>query len=333
MTTKRYAYIDNAKVLFIFLVVFGHLIQPFTSKTTGISAIYTWIYTFHMPAFILLSGFFAKGMHSLRDVWKLFKQLIVPYLIFQIAYSGYYFWIGKNNWTTDNMFVPHWSLWFLLSLFSWHLLLTVFRRFPAYVGLPIAVVIGLVVGYNADIGHAFSLSRTFVFFPFFLAGYFLTKEHFDKLQRPLVRIGAIFILIIAFFFIYYGPEIDTGWLLASKSYETLGASETGALWRLVVYSVATIMTMSVLALIPTKEWRGTVLGERTLYVYLLHGFFIQYARANDFFTVDATIDLFALALIAAILVLVLSSQPVRMLTQPMIELRTTLWKNREANQN
>jgi len=119
---KREAYFDNAKVLLIFLVVFGHVIQPFIDSSRELNALYMWIYTFHMPAFIFLAGFFAKGSRDFNYIIKLTKKLLLPYVTFQLIYTFFYFAIGKNNWQTS-IFYPHWSLWFLFSLYSWHLLL------------------------------------------------------------------------------------------------------------------------------------------------------------------------------------------------------------------
>src|SRR5690625_3949932 len=150
------------------------MIQPFT-EIAGVNTLYTWIYTFHMPAFILLSGFFAKGSGSIEYIIKVAKKLLLPYIIFQILYTVFYFFIGKDGWQTG-IFYPHWSLWFLFSLFCWNILLIYFKKWRPFIGIPISVLIGLIVGYFGDIGHTFSLSRTFVFFPFFLAGYWLTKE-------------------------------------------------------------------------------------------------------------------------------------------------------------
>src|SRR5699024_12235808 len=113
---KRNAYFDNAKLLLIFLVVFGHATQPFISESNSISTLYTWIYTFHMPAFIFLAGFFAKGSGTFEYIGNLAKKLLIPYLIFQTLYTGYYFWIGKNNWLTEHIFYTHWSLCLLVSL-------------------------------------------------------------------------------------------------------------------------------------------------------------------------------------------------------------------------
>ncbi|HLQ71161.1 MAG TPA: acyltransferase family protein, partial [Bacillota bacterium] len=155
---ERNAYIDNARILLILLVVFGHMIQPFIGTSQGVNTLYMWIYTFHMPAFIFLAGFFAKGSGNTKYILKLAKKLLLPYVIFQLLYTGYYFTIGKEGWQAG-IFDPHWSLWFLFSLFSWHILLFWFKQLPPLLGITIAVQIGLIVGYFGEVGQMFSLSR------------------------------------------------------------------------------------------------------------------------------------------------------------------------------
>ncbi|MDY0404505.1 acyltransferase family protein [Virgibacillus sp. 179-BFC.A HS] len=323
---ERNAYFDNARLLLIFLVVFGHMIQPFTDQSNGINSIYTWIYTFHMPAFIFLAGFFAKGAGNKDYVIKLAKKLLVPYIIFQLIYSGYYFLLGRDNWLTDGLFYPHWALWFLFSLFCWHILLFWFKKLPPLLGLLIAVQIGLIVGYFGQIGQSFSLSRTFVFFPFFLLGYWLTTEKVMFLKKKSIKIASLVIMVAVAIGIYYAPEIKTGWLLASKSYGDLGLPQYGGIARFLVYLTSFLMAASVLAWVPRKRNVLTSLGSRTLYVYLLHGFFIQYFRETDFFQVDSVFDLTGIAVIAALIVLVLSSKPVLGIWQPFIEGKMSILK-------
>lgn len=320
---KRNAYFDNAKLLLIFLVVFGHAIQPFIDETASIGALYTWIYTFHMPAFILLAGFFAKGSGTLSYVINLAKRLLIPYLIFQSLYTGYYFLIGKNNWLTDHIFYPHWSLWFLVSLFCWHVLLIIYRKIPAYLGLTIALTIGIIIGYFDNIEHMFSLSRTFVFFPFFLLGYHMTTDHIRLLKSNLCKQISLILLIATAIFIYYLPEINSDWLLASKSYTSLGVDYLGGFARLAVYSTSTLMVASILAWIPERRFAFTHLGERTLYVYLLHGFIIQYFREADLFHVTNILGIIGLALLSAVIVYILSSRFIITIWQPLIEMSTS----------
>lgn len=320
---KRTAYFDNAKLLLIFLVVFGHAIQPFISDSTSIGTLYTWIYTFHMPAFILLAGFFAKGSGTIEYVVNLAKKLLIPYLIFQTLYTGYYFLIGRDNWLTDHIFYPHWSLWFLVSLFCWHLLLIIYRKIPAYLGIVIAITTGILIGYFDNVEHTFSLSRTFVFFPFFLLGYHITTKHIRLLKSHVFKYVSLVILVGFAAAIYYLPDINSGWLLASKSYTSLGVDYLGGLARLAVYSTSILMVASVLAWIPERRFSFTHLGERTLYVYLLHGFIIQYFRQADLFQVSGLFGVIGIAIFSAFIVYILSSRFIMTIGQPLIEVNTS----------
>ncbi len=87
MTKSRDSYFDNAKFILIFLVVFGHILRSFINGNEFMLHLYKFIYTFHMPAFILVSGYFAKNFKRKGYVKKLAVKLIIPYLIFQGIYS------------------------------------------------------------------------------------------------------------------------------------------------------------------------------------------------------------------------------------------------------
>ncbi|MED4473921.1 MULTISPECIES: acyltransferase family protein [Bacillaceae] len=323
---ERNAFIDNAKVLFIFLVVFGHMIQPFTSDSRGVETLYLWIYTFHMPAFIMVSGFFAKGSSDKGYLWKLIKKLLVPYFIFQGIYTLFYFSVGSGSWKTG-VFQPQWSLWFLLSLLCWHLLLIVYKRWPAKIGIPLSVIIGLIAGYFSEIGHTFSLSRTLVFFPFFLLGFHLTQKQLLFVKRPVAKIASVFVMIAVAVFLYYIPNIDSGWFLQSKPYDDLDAGQYSAAIRLSVYITAAFMTASILAWVPERNLNWvTELGKRTLYVYLLHGFFIQTFRHYDLFQMNSFISFIEMLVLSILIVILLSSKPIIAITQPIVEGKVNLLK-------
>lgn len=315
---KRTAYFDNAKLLLIFLVVFGHMIQPFTMESNGVNTLYLWVYTYSMPAFIFLAGFFAKGSGDKKYMINLARKLLLPYLTFQILYSGYYLMMGRSSWQTG-IFSPHWSLWFLFSLFSWHILLVLFKRIPPVIGISLAVLMGLGIGYIDDVGNTFSLSRTFAFFPFFLTGYWLTKDQVMLVKHRAVKMTGIFAMGMIALLIYMAPDINSGWLLASKSYVDLGVPVFGGIARLLVYLTSTIMAISVLAWIPNNSFKVTPLGARTLYVYLLHGFFIQFFREANLFKVDHLLDIFGLGILSAVIAFILSSRPIMFIWEPFIE--------------
>ena len=59
-TTKRIAKWDNLKLFLIFTVVEGHIADTFYEYCNDMKSVFLFIYLFHMPAFIFLSGLFSK---------------------------------------------------------------------------------------------------------------------------------------------------------------------------------------------------------------------------------------------------------------------------------
>ena len=92
-----------------------------------------------------------------------------------------------------------------------------------------------------------------------------------------------------------------------------------------MFGLNAIMIISFMALVPRGQYFFTRWGTQTLYVYLLHGFFVRTFRftgLKEYFTTFESYLL--LAGIALLLTIILSSQFVASITQPFIELK---WKN------
>ncbi|MBF2685556.1 acyltransferase family protein [Listeria welshimeri] len=326
---KRESYFDNAKFILIFLVVFGHFLQTFIAEYASVRILYIYIYTFHMPAFILISGFFAKSFGKPGYLKKMMKKLILPYVFFQLIYSiFYYFLLNKDNLSLK-ILDPEWSLWFLLSLFFWNLMLLVFSKMKPWKSVIVAVFIGLVAGYFDVIGGYLSLSRTLVFFPFFLVGYFLTKEHFYLLKMHFATIiGSIFIVLLLIF-IAINPSLNDKWFLGSKPYANfVEVKSLGLFIRALVYFISFCSIAAFFSFVPRKRLFFTKWGKNTLYVYLLHGFFIKFFREGsqtDFQYNPSTFLL--LFVITFALTVLLSSQLVKTFVQPVIELRMSMLQN------
>ena len=63
-TLDRDPYFDNAKFLAVVLVVFGHAWEPLRGANVGgrpLEAAQTLVYGFHLPAFIVMCGYFSRG--------------------------------------------------------------------------------------------------------------------------------------------------------------------------------------------------------------------------------------------------------------------------------
>ncbi|MCZ0702537.1 fucose 4-O-acetylase-like acetyltransferase [Natronobacillus azotifigens] len=322
---NREAFFDNAKIFLIFLVVFGHLIQPLITESPVILTMYQFIYLFHMPAMILLTGFFAKGIGKLGYVSNLMRKLLLPYLLFQLIYSSYFYYTGSEGWDTP-LFYPHWSLWFLLSLFSWHILLIFFKKIPPFFGISLAVILGLLVGYIDTIGHTYSISRTFVFFPFFLGGYWLTKEQIFQWKEPVYRLISLVVILLTVLILTILPDFQVQWLFGSFSYGALEAPQLGVLFRIAQYFFGISLAFSIFAWVPRQPFYWTKFGQQTFYVYLLHGLFIHFFRETEILRINNVFEFLLVCLLAMAIVLLLSSRVVFLSFQPVIEGKLTALK-------
>src|SRR5699024_4472340 len=100
----------------------------------------------------------------------------------------------------------------------------------------------------------------------------------------------------------------------------------GGFSRMLVYVTSTMMAASILALIPESDMSITKLGTRTLYVYLLHGFFIQLFRELDLFQTNNIFILICIFFLSALIVLALSSKVSLTIGQPLVEGSTSKMK-------
>lgn len=107
---ERILWIDFLKVVAMFLVLWGHSLMHYGLPDEMHYALGCagWIYTFHMPLFMVLSGFVsAKLLTGNGDIRRKFDQLIVPCIFCYVIYQ----FVGDTN-----------NLWYLKSLFVCYVL-------------------------------------------------------------------------------------------------------------------------------------------------------------------------------------------------------------------
>ncbi|MCP1145570.1 acyltransferase family protein [Lysinibacillus endophyticus] len=267
---NRIPYFDNARAILIYLVIVGHILSKYIDDSHLLGSIYMFIYTFHMPAFILISGFFAKKIYESGYLTKVIKKLLFPYILLQIFYSVYYYYIFDDS-IELSLFIPRWALWFLLSLILWNILLYFFGKIKY--GLPLALVISILIGYDDSINEVLSLSRTFFFFPFFLVGYYLKTEHLLKLKSRTHVLNGVLLAMIGFITIYYFVPIEQHvWLLGKRPYDEISTVPMQWAWlgRFVAYIVMFTATYMFLTLVSNKRRFYTSIGSVTISIYLLH---------------------------------------------------------------
>ncbi len=255
------------------LVIWGHLIERAAFSDATAAAAYSAIYLFHIPAFAMVSGMFARASLTVAACIRTGRTLILPLVVFQLLYWPFLSALAPER--IGGLLTPHWILWFLLSLAGWRFLLPVFARLNAATSVALAVAIAIAAGFLEGIGHAFSLSRTLFFFPAYLVGYWIAHKANPAPVTPRVQSVLIFVGLTG----AAAAAGLAGWdftpLFGSMPYAALSdAPVDAALVRFGVIAAGLAAAWSLLAIIPDRTGLMTRLGRATLPVYLMHGFVV-----------------------------------------------------------
>ncbi|MFC3995001.1 acyltransferase family protein [Nocardiopsis sediminis] len=319
---KRDALLDNAKFLLILLVVVGHAISP-TADSHLASAVYFWIYLFHMPAFVLISGYLSKSFDgSGRRVDKLLTTVAVPYLVFWGIYALQSLSVGRS--LPESPADPVWLTWFLAALFVWRLTVPIWKRirWP----FAVAVAVSLAGGVVAT-GDILGISRIISLTPFFVAGLLLEQRHFDFLKQTWVRVWAgCTVLVTAAACYLYLERLSLEWVYWRESLtdRDVDLLPVGLPARIVFLALAFALTAAVLSLTPRRTTWFTALGALTMYVYLLHGLVIRVGDSLGWYELTGSfagpLGSFVVNTVAAVaLTFVLCSPWVRRSTKWIVE--------------
>lgn len=261
---------DNIKFFLIFLVVFAHLLEPGLGDG-AVTAVYNVIYSFHMPVFIFIMGFFAKFSPA-----KIFRSIVLPYALFQLLYLLFeYFVLGKKGGFVLQFSRPYWIMWFLMVSFFYHVLIPLFdtkKRSVQCALLAGSAVIALLAGYDKTVSYHMSLSRFFVFLPFFLAGFYFgnsKKRVPANIVTRVLSVAAVTAAAVILICMKMDPQI----LYGSYPYEKL---HYGPHIRLLVMAAACCWIFFWLVWAPKRRIPFvSAIGQNTFAIFLLHGFVVK----------------------------------------------------------
>ena len=300
---------DNYKAFLIIMVIIGHFIQPCYENNVVLYVLKYFIYAFHMPAFIFVSGYFSK-----KDTpWKkAVQKVLVPYLAFQCIYYVYYtYGIGINvEWTLE---YPKFSLWYLLALFVWKIITPYFRKIPYF--FLISIILGLGFGCLPVTGTYLSISRIVVFYPFFLAGMLLKRESLERIRTSKNRIFCA--VSIGTFILFIKPlvklfDFRLSYFYGKESYASLEQGNVeGILVRMVCYAIGFFFTYAFAVLMKEKEIMISKFGSATISIYLFHGLLFKFLehKTTVLETVNSVPETIGLLVLCTALAFVFSLEP------------------------
>lgn len=317
-TQRRDPFFDNARAVLITLVVVGHALEPIASASAH--AMTVWIYSFHMPAFVFVCGVLARTYRGTpRQASRVVTALLVPYAVFQVVHRL------MRTATLDadlrlDLLTPGWTLWFLLALAMWRLLVPVFTalRFPVVTTVAISILAPLMVALD----QTMSMGRVLSFAPFFVVGLLAEGRVLDRLQGRAVRVGAVAVLVASFAAVVAaGSRVEVSAFLFSTSYAArdLSAPE-GMVIRAAALVAGAFGTAAVLALTARGQRWWTFVGQRSMYVYLLHPLALWGVRylgwADEWTTPGHTVAVFVACVALTVL---LASPPVVWCTRWIVD--------------
>ncbi|MFJ9415346.1 acyltransferase family protein [Streptomyces sp. NPDC101227] len=275
----RDAFFDNAKFLAIVLVAMGHSWEPLRDGSRSAAALYITVYAFHMPAFIIISGYFSRSFDMRKDrLQRLITGVAVPYILFEVAYTLFKRWADDDPHYPISLTDPWYLTWFLLALFVWRLTTPLWKivRWP----VPLALAVAALASISPDIGDDLDLQRVLQFLPFFVIGLCLKAEHFKLVRRKKARILAVPVFVTALVFAYWAaPRMNAAWFYHRDAAQELAAPWwSGMVMTLAMFGCSLVLVACFFAWVPGRTMWCTALGAGTLYGYLLHGFVAKGSR-------------------------------------------------------
>lgn len=188
LQNNRDVSLDALKMVLICLVIYAHipLLDGFLHGQSIECNAFMWhsvkgIYAFHMPLFVLLSGYFTKRkplklqFNSSVKLLRLFVTFHCIDLLLQCCKDGVLP-------TFHDLIYPSFALWYLLCLFYWRMLVAVLSdRFNRNSLIFASLVASLLVGF-VPIKGEMGFQRFFSFMPYFFIGHYHGKDMMEFIR-------------------------------------------------------------------------------------------------------------------------------------------------------
>lgn len=260
---QKIHWLSNLKTFGILSVIVGHIASPLGE----------FIYSWHMPLFFMLGGFFIRFELGIKEfIIKDFKRLIIPYFIFAIIglafeaikrivlhreslnyiheLQGIFLWMDMPSLINTYGFV----LWFLPSLFFGKLIIFVLNKKFTFFYIQFLIILCLFtlsffVNIPLGIDNAFN-AILFIF----IGNYFFKKFYLDE-QKLF-----ILLLLLVGLLLYFGvPSLD----MANKEYENVIINIAWAMSVIFIF-VCFFKKMDF------KSNLLTLWGENTMLLFIVH---------------------------------------------------------------
>lgn len=203
---QRIEYIDIAKGFGIFCIVVGHGSNPWWMNY--------WLYSFHVPLFFIISGFFYRQRSLSETLSKCWRQLLIPmfitlsiaHLTLSLLFLRHGIWEGPpvKEWIVDILLMRYtgnvFGQWFLMALVWGKIFMCLCHKLGdkgLLIGIFLLMMICLIFRDEA-VNTPWYLIQGLIVPLYLYVGMILKKYSIlDKLSSPVATFISILILSIA----------------------------------------------------------------------------------------------------------------------------------------
>ena len=272
---------DALKGFLILSVVFGHFFTHDASHGLLSRTMANFIYSYHMPLFVFISGFFSGCQ---RSFWKGELRILETYVVFQLVKGCWLHYSVARLLTW-----PAPMLWYLFALFFWRLLLSGMSRIGIRVSwqfILVSVLVSVFAGFVPWIGRRFALSRFLFFAPYFFFGVFSQKTKktsiIDEINKRIPLRVSFFILLITLLisgiFAYYSVKGIIVSFAGADPYPK-GKQEVYMVARIFSYVVSVVVSIAFIRFFSIHNSFIETVGKDSLKYYMFHGICLMLIEA------------------------------------------------------
>lgn len=328
---NRIALWDNLKFFLVTCVIIGHFADQFTDVSNIYDSIFLFIYSFHIPLFIFISGLMFKNKDitskviffmSIGFAYKIVSA-VVERLLGTIKVEFFLLWDGGLSW-------------FMFALAAYIVILKIIEKQNKEYILVFSIVLACFVGYDPGIGDFLYLSRIIIFFPFFLSGVLLQNVDIvrfkDKNSKYKFLAGVIVLVWLGLCIYEVDRVYGLRYLFTGRNPFFPRIMSYAPLVRLASYTISFGMCFALIMLMPNRRmFLITDMGKNSINVYFWHMHI--YYILNKVFNISNIFNYgvsgkLAFLLIAVLLSIILSHN---IFNIPIKQIREQIFFNKKAS--
>lgn len=223
-----------------------------------------------MPMFAFVSGYFNNK--SSRSTQEKVVDTLKIYIFAQVFYFILNRLLGDSNMKLQ-LFATQWTMWYFLSLTCFYIISDFIKDKKKW--FIFSIIAAIYIGFDHSVGSYGSISRTFFFLPFFIAGMCFDEKYMTTIKKYKYQLIAAAALCLGF--LYIVSEYTPIELLFEYSRYTSEFDKAifPLFMRIFHYISGFILSAVILMIIPSKETIFSFIGQNSVIMYFIHATVIK----------------------------------------------------------